>query len=239
MLLTCSRPNFGLKIELDPQNGRAYVLDVDIDVDAKSSAAKFFSSLKANRQVICLFYIVEAAGRCIFTKSEATTALSRKRDEGVCEFHITFAIEPTLTAKQRCHNTNELALFGSRTKWNGNGLPTKDFNCVNADFSSSKRSTATDHSAQSRVDPDTTKLLPFQDVKDIEFGDMCDVGTPQPDIVTLRAIAALQSGLDFSEECIPTDIILTVINSITSQAITPAEKALGKLTRRNCKNMDT
>jgi len=36
VLPTCSRPNFGLKIELDPQYGRAYVLDVD----AKSSAAK-------------------------------------------------------------------------------------------------------------------------------------------------------------------------------------------------------
>ena len=44
---------------------------------------------------------------------------------------------------------------------------------------------------------------------------------------------------DFSEESIPTEIMLTVINSITSQAITPAEKALDKFTRHDLKNMDT
>ena len=103
ILPTCSLPNFGFKIELDPQYGRAYVLDVD----AKSSAAKLFSSLKATRQAIRLSYIVEITGHCIFSKSEATTALARIRDEGLSEFHITFAIEPALTAKQRRRNTNE------------------------------------------------------------------------------------------------------------------------------------
>ena len=53
------------------------------------------------------------------------------------------------------------------------------------------------------------------------------------------AIAALRSDLDFSEDSIPTDIILTVINSITPQAITPAEQAIGKFTRHKLKNMDT
>ena len=57
----------------------------------------------------------------------------------------------------------------------------------------------------------------------MEFEDVCDDDYPQLDIVSLRAISALRSGLDFSEEIIPTDIMLTVINSITSQAITPAE----------------
>ena len=33
--------------------------------------------------------------------------------------------------------------------------------------------------------------------------------------------------------------MLTIINSITLQAITPAEQALGKFTRRKLKNMDT
>ena len=33
--------------------------------------------------------------------------------------------------------------------------------------------------------------------------------------------------------------MLTVINSITSQAFTPAEQALGKFTCRKLKNMDT
>ena len=43
VLKSCSSPNFGLVIERDPQYNRAYVLDVD----AKSSAAKLCSSLKA------------------------------------------------------------------------------------------------------------------------------------------------------------------------------------------------
>ena len=113
---TCTHPNFGLKIELDPQYGRDYMLDVD----AKSNAAKLFSSLKATRKKFRLSYIVEIAGHCIFTKSKATTALSQIRDKGVCEFHITFAIEPPLNAKQRYHNANELALFDPQIKWKGN-----------------------------------------------------------------------------------------------------------------------
>ena len=110
-------------------------------------------------------------------------------------------------------------------------MPTNDLNRVNAYFSSSNHIAVTN--------PDTVKLLLFQDVEDIKFEDMCDDDAPQLDIVTLRAIAALQSGLDFSKESISTDIILTLINSITSQAITPAEQALGKFTRCKLKNMNT
>ena len=76
-------------------------------------------------------------------------------------------------------------------------------------------------------------------MEDIAFEDICDDDAPQLDIVTLSAIAALHSGLNFSKESIPTDIILTVINSITSQAITPAEQVLGKFTRCKLKNIDT
>ena len=61
VLPTCTPPNVGLKIDLDPQYGRAYVLDVD----AKSSAAKLFSSLKVTRRAIGLSYIVEIAGHRI------------------------------------------------------------------------------------------------------------------------------------------------------------------------------
>ena len=68
---------------------------------------------------------------------------------------------------------------------------------------------------------------------------MCDDDAPQLNFVTLHAIAALRTGLDFSEENIPTDIILTIINSVTSQAITLAELALGKFTYCKLKNMDT
>ena len=158
---------------------------------------------------------------------------------GVLQYHITFAVEPPLSARQKRHNANELALFDPQTKWSGNELPTNDLNRVAADFTSSNRVTVTDDRAQFRVDPDTAKLSPFQDVEDIDFGDVCDDDAPQLDIVTLRHIAALRHNLDFSESSIPTDIILTVINSITSQAITPAEQALGKLTRRKLKSMET
>ena len=173
------------------------------------------------------------------SKSEATTAVLNLRDEGVCQFHIAFAIEPGLNARQRLHNANELALFDPRTKWTGNELPTNNLNHIHADFNSTKRIIVTAHYAQSRVDPSTVKLSPFHDVEDIEFEDIYDDDYPQLDIVTLQAISALHSGLDFSEESIPTDIVLTVINSITSQAITPAEQALGKFTRRKLKDMDT
>ena len=46
VLPTCSRPNFGLKIELDTQYGRTYVLDVD----AKSSTTKLILSLKLHNE---------------------------------------------------------------------------------------------------------------------------------------------------------------------------------------------
>ena len=88
----------------------------------------------------------------------------------------------------------------------------------------------TDDCAQFWVHPDTAKLSPFQDVEDIDFKDICDDDAPDLDIVSIRAIAVLQSGLDFSAESVPTNIVLTVINSITSQAITLAEQALGKFT---------
>ena len=45
---------------------------VHMYIDAKSSTAKLFSSLKATRKATRLFYKVKIAGNCIFTKSEAT-----------------------------------------------------------------------------------------------------------------------------------------------------------------------
>ena len=118
-------------------------------------------SLKATQRAISLSYIIEIASYCIFTKSEATTVLSRIQDEGVYEFHITDAIELTLTTKQQRHNAKGVALFDQQTKWKGNELPTNDLNCVNADFSSSSRIIVTDLRAQSCVNPDTAKLSPF------------------------------------------------------------------------------
>ena len=85
-------------------------------IAAKSSAAKLFSSLKASCKAIRLSFIVEIAGHCIFTKLKGRTALSKLRDEGVYQFHITLVIEPALNARQRRHNTNEPALFDPRTK---------------------------------------------------------------------------------------------------------------------------
>ena len=93
-LPNCTRCNCGLQIKFDPLYGQAYILDVD----AKSSRANFFSSLKATQKEIRLSYIVEIAGHRIFSKSEATT-LAKIRDEGVSEFYIIFATEPVLTMK--------------------------------------------------------------------------------------------------------------------------------------------
>ena len=69
----CKIPTLGLALEADPQYGQSYVLDIN----KKTSAAYLFSSLKVTRKVIKLSYIVEIAGHRIFSKSEATTALSK------------------------------------------------------------------------------------------------------------------------------------------------------------------
>ena len=117
--------------------------------------------------------------------------------------------------------------------------------CVGTDvgsiIGSANSITVVDDLAHTRVKSDTVKLSPFQDDDDIDLEDVCDNDTPDLDIATIRAIAALCSGLDFSvsENSILTDLILIIINSITSQAITPAEQALGKFTCRKLKNRDT
>ena len=115
--------------------------------------------------------------------------------------------------------------------------------CVSTDVGPSVGSanyiTIIDDHAHTRVKSDTVKLSPFQDDDDIDLEDVCDNDTPDLDIATIQASADLRYGLDVSEDSIPTDVILIIINSITSQAITPAEQALGKFTCRKLKNMDT
>ena len=57
----------------------------------------------------------------------------------------------------------------------------------------------------------------------MDLEDVCNSDTPDLYITTIRAIAVLRSSLDFSEQSITSDVMLTVMNLITSQAITPAE----------------
>ena len=111
--------------------------------------------------------------------------------------------------------------------------------CVGTKFGSANYVTVVDNRARARVKSDTIKLSPLQDDDDMVLENICDSDTPDLDITIIRAIAALCSGLDFSEENIISDVIQTVINSITSQKITPAEQALGKFTMQKLKNMDT
>ena len=74
----------------------------------------------------------------------------------------------------------------------------------------------------------------------MNFEDICGGESPELGLQSIQAIAALCSGLDFSEESITSDLMVQiVINSITSQAITPDEQALGKFTGRKLKNVDT
>ena len=155
------------------------------------------------------------------------------------QFHITFVLEPRLTKKQRRHNANELALFDPRTKWTGNELPTHDLNQVGVDCSSKNRINLIDDCAKRWVDTQTVILSLFQDYADIDFEDICNSDVPDLNIHTLCAISALRSGLDFSVDRIATDFIHTVINSITSQSVAPAQQVLGKFTRRKLKNMNT
>ena len=133
---------------------------------------------------------------------------------GGSEFHVTFALEPAPTAKQIRQNVGKVALFAPNTKWKGNVLPTNDLYLQNVHK----------HLV-------TNKRSPFQDTFDTPFEDILDSDTPELNIHTICAIAALRSGLDFSAESVSTEMIQTVINSITSQSITPDEQALGKFTR--------
>ena len=181
-----------LKLYLTPLYGRTYYV---LDVEAKSSTAKLFSSIKATQRTFQLSYIVEIASHCIFSKSEATTALVEIQDEVLREFYITFAVESVFTKKQQSHNINKLALFGPNTKWRGNELPINDVNCVNVSFRSRNGITVSDDRVQSQIHPDTAKISLFQDVEDIKFKYICDNDASNLDIITLYAIAILQLGL--------------------------------------------
>ena len=67
---------------------------------------------------------------------------------------------------------------------------------------------------------------------------MCNSDTPDLDITTIYAITALCFSIDFIAQSIYSDVIQTIISSITLQAITPAEQALGKSIRGKLQNMD-
>jgi len=56
---------------------------------------------------------------------------------------------------------------------------------------------------------------------------------------TIRAFAAVRTGLDFFEEVISTEELTITINAIQSKVITPKEQAPGHSTRRELKKMDT
>ena len=56
------------------------------------------------------------------------------------QFYITFAVEPDVTAKQKRHNANELALFAPNTKWSGNELPTNDLHLAKVEAKSVAKS---------------------------------------------------------------------------------------------------
>ena len=108
--------------------------------NAKSSAASLFSTLRATRKAIRLSYIVEIAGHRIFSKSEVSTALAKLNNAGMSQVHIKFAVEPTLTAKQKWYNSNELALFVPNTKWSGSELPTNDLHVAKLETKSRAKS---------------------------------------------------------------------------------------------------
>ena len=91
-----------------------------------------------------------------------------------------------------------------------------------------------------KPDSPTVKLSPFEDDIDMDFEDVCDYDTPDLDITTICEIVVLHSSHNFSEESITSDVIQTIVNSITLQAATiSGEQALVKFTRCKLKNMDT
>ena len=83
---------------------------------------------------------------------------------------------------------NGLALGAPDTKLKENELPTNNLNCV-------------------CVECNTIKLSTFQDDVNMNFEGVLGSGTPDLKINTMQDIAALCSGIDFSEKNISTDII--------------------------------
>ena len=138
-------------------------------------------------------------------------------------------------------NTDDVSNFFN---WKDNELTEIDLDCIDVGsnvgpkFGSANCVTVIDNRVHARVKSDTVKLASFQDDDNMELDNVCNSYISDLGITTICAIAALYSGLDFSEDSITTDIIQTIINSNTSQAITPAEQALGKFTRLKLKNMN-
>ena len=108
----CTHCNYSLKIDINPFYRQLYFLDIR----TKLGTDNFSSSSKATWKVVQLFFIVEDASHCIFSKYEATTVFDKTHDKEVTDFYTVFAIKPSLIAKQQDHNTNELFLSDPRTK---------------------------------------------------------------------------------------------------------------------------
>ena len=243
-------PTFGLALEADPQYGQAY----DLEINTKSGTAHLFSSLKVTCKAIRLPYIVEIAGHCIFSKPEASNQVSIQ-----VKHQVLYQAQSNLASK------SDSNIVSKSVNWNGelseidlNDIavgsnvgpdfsPTNQFTLnrmyvgsdVGPSIGSTNCITVIDNRACAVVKSDTVKLSPFQDADDIDLEDVYDNDALNLDIATIQAIAALRSSLDFLEDTIPTDVIQIVINSVTLQAITLAEQALGKFTHRKLKNMDT
>ena len=67
-----------------------------------------------------------------------------------------------------------------------------------------------------------------------------DDHVPSLTVADVRAIAALRyPDVDFSEHSVTTEQVGILLQAIQSQAITPAEQALGRFTRRKLKNLTT
>ena len=104
MRVGCKKQNFGLTIETDDLNNRAYVLDIK----DKSSASRIFSSLKATKNKIRGAYIVKINNIPVFTKGEVLSALRKARDFRENEITIEFAPEKKLSARQTRKVVREL-----------------------------------------------------------------------------------------------------------------------------------
>jgi hypothetical protein len=104
MRVACKKQNFGLTIETDELNNRAFVYEIK----DKSSAARLFSTLKASRNKLRGSYIIRINGTPVFTKDEVLAAMQKLRAYDENEIEIVFAPERKLTAKQTRKAMKEL-----------------------------------------------------------------------------------------------------------------------------------
>ena len=212
----CAHPTYGFELSTDDLLQRVYVSHIA----PRSSAENLHSTPKATSNKLRGSFITSINDAQVFSIADAQRQFSILRERHADSFFITLAPERHLTAKQQRKAVIEHDIFKPYD-------PEQDPTHTPALTVDVLRSIGILHAPPDRPIGNTVGLFhddeqmkDFFDSMDPEFDYHDD--TPINDIadITLHSIRIL-------------------INAITSSSITPEEQALGHLTRRRLKQLDT